>query len=71
MSAPKVGQQSDNGVQKASKTQRNGGQVAQADVRDQADSGNERGNTSLFSYSECPLHAETLCAPTQLGGFGT
>ena len=54
MSTPKVGQQSDNGVQKASKTQRNGGQVAQADVRDQADSGNERGNTSLFSYSECP-----------------
>jgi hypothetical protein len=48
MSAPAMGQQGDNGVQKASKTKRNWGQVAQSDVRDQVDSGNERGTTSIF-----------------------
>jgi len=56
MSAPKAGQQGENGVQKAQKAPRSGGQMPQAGVRDQADSGNERGNTSFFSYSDCPYH---------------
>ena len=49
MSAPKVGQQGENGVQKAKKAPRSGGQMTQAGVRDQADGGNERGTTSFFS----------------------
>jgi len=28
--------------------------MTRAGVRDQADSGNERGTTSFFSYSDCP-----------------
>jgi hypothetical protein len=55
MSAPEMGQQSQNGEQMAPKVPRCGGQITQAGVRDQADSGNERGTTSFFSYSDCPL----------------
>lgn len=54
MSAPKVGQQGEKGVQKAQKAPRSGGQMTQVGVRDAADSGNERGTTSFFSYSDCP-----------------
>lgn len=54
MSAPKVGQQGENGVQKAQKAPRSGGNMTQTGVRDQADSGNERGTTSFFSYSDVP-----------------
>lgn len=51
MSAPEMGQQGENGVQKAPKSE---GRVALAGGRDQADSGNERGTTSFISYSDCP-----------------
>ena len=54
MSAPEMGQQGQNGEQKTPKTPRCGSQMAQADVRDQADNVNERGTTSFFSYSDCP-----------------
>lgn len=54
MSAPKVSQQGEKVVQKAQKAPRSGGQMSQAGVCDHADSGNERGTTSFFSYSDCP-----------------
>ncbi len=54
MSAPKVGQQGEHRDQKAQKAPRSGGQMAEAGVHDQAGSGNERGTTSFFSYSDCP-----------------
>jgi len=54
MSAPAMGQEGQNGAQKAPKTLRSGGQMAQTGVRDQADNVNERGTTSFFSYSDCP-----------------
>ena len=57
MSAPKVGQQGEKGVQKAPKAPRSGGQMAQTGARDQVDNGNERSTTSFFSYSDCPKHA--------------
>jgi hypothetical protein len=54
MSAPEVGQQGEKGVQKAQKAPRSGAQMTQAGVRDQADSGSERGTISFFCYSDCP-----------------
>jgi hypothetical protein len=61
MSTPAMAQEGQNGGQKAPKALRSGGQMAQTGVRDQADNGNERGTTSFFSYSDCPLFLVDLC----------
>jgi len=54
MSAPAMGQEGQNGGQKAPKAPTSEGQMAQAGGRDRADNRNERGTTSFFSYSDCP-----------------
>jgi len=54
MSAPKVGQRSLKGAQKALKTPENWVQMTQLAVLIQGDSGNERDTTSFFSYSDFP-----------------